>query len=82
VSWFWILSGSFFLIHRLKYLWNSDDLSRKISVISAILIFSNWATVLIVQGDNRYRIPLMTISILVQVVGWKNFTLRLKSYFN
>ena len=82
VSWFWILGGWFFLIIGLRYLWKSDDLSRKISVIFAILIFSNWATVLIVQGDNRYRIPLMTISILVQVVGWKNFTLRLKSYFN
>ena len=78
VSWFWILGGWFFLISGLKYLWKSDDLSRKISLIAAIFIFSNWATVLIVQGDNRYRIPLMTISILVQVVGWKNFTLRVK----
>jgi hypothetical protein len=51
---------------------------NKVGTVSAVLILSNWITALITIGDNRYRIPLMTISLLVQVIGWKNLIDKLQ----
>ena len=72
VSWFWIVGGWILLIMGFRYLFSNGGISRKIGVTAAVLILSNWITALITIGDNRYRIPLMTISLFVQVIGWKS----------
>jgi len=78
VSWFWIVGGWILLIIGFRYLFSNGGMPNKVGTVSAVLILSNWITALITIGDNRYRIPLMTISLLVQVIGWKNLIDKLQ----
>ena len=80
VSWAWILGGWLLLIVGFRALFKSGGLQRVIGNVTLMLIISNWLTVLVVQGDNRYRIPLMPFSLLLQVCGY--MTLRKIKYLN
>jgi hypothetical protein len=70
ISWIWILGGWWLLILGFRELLKSTRVERAIGVAAMLVILSSWFTVLIVEGDNRYRIPFMPLSILLQLVGY------------
>ena len=80
VSWVWILGGWLLLIIGYRSLFKYGGLQRAIGNVTLMLIISNWLTVLVVQGDNRYRIPLMPLSLLLQICGY--MTVRKIKYLN
>ena len=71
VSWIWILGGWFLLILGLRAAYKLGGLEKTIGIILLMTIISSWLAVLIVQGDNRYRIPFMPFSLFLQVCGYK-----------
>ena len=80
VSWVWILGSWLLLVIGFRALFKSGGLQRVIGNVTLMLIISNWLTVLVVQGDNRYRIPFMPFSLLLQVCGY--MALRKIKYLN
>ena len=80
ISWVWILGSWLLLVIGFRALFKSGGLQRVIGNVTLMLIISNWLTVLVVQGDNRYRIPFMPFSLLLQVCGY--MTLRKIKYLN
>jgi len=70
VSWVWILGGWLLLMVGFRSLFKSGGLQKVIGNVTLMLIISNWLTVLVVQGDNRYRIPFMPFSLFLQLCGY------------
>ena len=71
VSWIWILGSWFLLILGFRASSKLGGLEKIIGIILLIIILSSWLTVLIVQGDNRYRLPFMPFSLFLQLCGYK-----------
>ena len=71
ISWIFILGSWFLLILGFRTSLKLGGLEKVIGTISLIIIISSWLTVLIVQGDHRYRIPFMPFSIFLQLYGYK-----------
>ena len=71
VSWIWILGGWFLLILGFRAAYILGGLEKTIGIILLMTIISSWLAVLIVQGDNRYRIPFMPFSLFLQVCGYR-----------
>ena len=71
VSWIWILGGWFLLILGFRAAYKLGGLEKTIGIILLMIIISSWLAVLIVQGDNRYRIPFMPFSLFLQVCGYR-----------
>jgi hypothetical protein len=71
ISWIFILGSWFLLILGFRTSLKLGGLEKVIGTISLMIIISSWLTVLIVQGDHRYRIPFMPFSIFLQLYGYK-----------
>ena len=71
LSWFWLIGGLVLLIYGYITLWRQNSLERFIANISMIAISTNWLISLISIGDHRFRIPIMGMSIFLQVIGLK-----------
>ena len=71
VSWIWILGGWFLLIQGFRASFKLGGFEKTIGTIAVMIVLSSWLTVLIVPGDNRYRIPFMPFSLFLQVCGYK-----------
>jgi hypothetical protein len=71
VSWILIFGSWFLLILGFRAAFKLGGLERVIGNISLMIILSSWLSVLIVQGDHRYRIPFMPFSLFLQFYGYK-----------
>ena len=71
VSWGWFLSGLGLLIYGFTILWRLKSLERFIGSIAAIVVGSSWLISLVTIGDHRFRIPIMGMSLFLQVIGFK-----------
>ena len=71
ISWVWILCGWLLMILGIRFLLKSGGNERLLGAFILVLIASTWLITLMVQGDNRYRIPVMPFSLLVQVYGFQ-----------
>jgi hypothetical protein len=69
ISWLWIIGGWILLVLGLMHLWSRKESARITGLLSILLICLNWISALITIGDSRYRIPLMSVSLLLQVIG-------------
>jgi hypothetical protein len=52
-----------------KTLWSAGGLSKKLSTLTFLIVFLNWAISIGTLGDHRQRVPIMTITLLIQVIG-------------
>jgi hypothetical protein len=52
-----------------KALWSAGGLSKKISTLTFLIVFLNWAISVGTLGDHRQRVPIMTVSLFLQVIG-------------
>ena len=71
ISWAWIFGGWFLLIQGFRAAFKLGGLEKIIGNVSLVIVLSSWLAVLIVPGDNRYRIPFMPFSLFLQVCGYK-----------
>ena len=70
VSWIWLLGQLFFMFLGFRYLWRTNGLERLLgaSALSGVVI--SWLTSIATIGDHRFRIPTMTLSLFLQVIGF------------
>lgn len=77
ISALWQIFSLFFLFYGLINIYKLRNLERQIGVISAILILVNWGICLLTIGDHRFRLPILGISVFLQIIGLQ-FLLRRK----
>jgi hypothetical protein len=77
ISALWQIFSLFFLFYGLINIYKLRNLERQIGIMSAILILVNWGICLLTIGDHRFRLPILGISIFLQIIGLQ-FLLRRK----
>ena len=77
ISALWQIFSLFFLFYGLINIYKLRNLERQIGVMSTILILVNWGICLLTIGDHRFRLPILGISVFLQIVGLQ-FLLRRK----
>jgi hypothetical protein len=77
ISALWQIFSLFFLFYGLINIYKLRNLERQIGVMSMILILVNWGICLLTIGDHRFRLPILGISVFLQIVGLQ-FLLRRK----
>jgi hypothetical protein len=71
ISWLWLLSGIALLLYGYLTLWRQNSLERFIGNLAMVAISTNWLITLLTIGDHRFRIPIMGLSLFLQVIGLK-----------
>jgi hypothetical protein len=69
VSWAWMIGTLVLMLLGSKALWSAGGLSRKISTLTFLIVFLNWAISVGTLGDHRQRVPIMTVSLFLQIIG-------------
>jgi hypothetical protein len=71
ISWLWLLGGLALLLYGYFTLWRQNSLERFIGNLAMVAIATNWLITLFTIGDHRFRIPIMGLSLFIQVIGLK-----------
>jgi len=71
ISWLWLLGGIALLLYGYLTLWRQNSLERFIGNLAMVAIATNWLITLFTIGDHRFRIPIMGLSLFLQVIGLK-----------
>jgi len=71
ISWLWLLGGLALLLYGYFTLWRQNSLERFIGNLVMIAIATNWLITLFTIGDHRFRIPIMGLSLFLQIIGLK-----------
>jgi hypothetical protein len=71
ISWLWLLGGLALLLYGYFTLWRQNSLERFIGNLAMIAVATNWLITLFTIGDHRFRIPIMGLSLFLQVIGLK-----------
>jgi hypothetical protein len=79
ISWLWLLGGLALLFYGYFTLWRQNLLERFIGNLAMIAIATNWLITLFTIGDHRFRIPIMGLSLFLQVIGLKTLLKRGKA---
>ena len=69
VSWMWLLMSLGLLFWGARFLWQSGGLERLWGITAITLVVLNWLSSIATIGDHRFRIPTMTLSVILQTVG-------------
>jgi hypothetical protein len=79
ISWLWLLGGLALLLYGYITLWRQNSLERFIGNLAVIAVATNWLITLFTIGDHRFRIPIMGLSLFLQVIGFKTLFKRGKA---
>ena len=71
ISWLWLLGGLALLLYGYFTLWRQNSLERFIGNLAMVAIATNWLITLFTIGDHRFRIPIMGLSLFLQIIGLK-----------
>jgi hypothetical protein len=71
ISWLWLLGGLALLLYGYFTLWRQNSIERFIGNLAMVAITTNWLITLLTIGDHRFRIPIMGLSLFLQVIGLK-----------
>jgi hypothetical protein len=71
ISWLWLVAGIGLIIYGFIILWRLGSLEKLIGTIAMIAVSTNWLISLISIGDHRFRLPIMGMSLFMQVIGIK-----------
>jgi hypothetical protein len=69
VSWLWLLGGLFLLFWGTRFLWRTGGVEKLWGLSAFTLVMLNWLSSIATIGDHRFRIPTMTLSVTLQVIG-------------
>ena len=70
VSWAWIIGQILFIGLGFRFLWKAGGLEQLLGTAALAPIIINWLSVLVTIGDNRFRLPMMGLSLFLQAVGF------------
>jgi hypothetical protein len=73
VSWLWVLATLFFLAHGIRILWKAGGIERLWGFAAFSMVVINWLSSVATIGDHRFRIPTMTLSLILQTIGFCAF---------
>jgi hypothetical protein len=68
-SWLWMVGSILLAGLGVFKLWKAQGLSKYIGVSTGIIVLFNWAISVGTLGDHRQRLPIMTVSLFLQVIG-------------
>lgn len=77
ISWIWLLGGLLLLFLGFTSLWKRGGLERQISLLVVVPTIIEWLISVGTLGDHRYRIPIMGMSLFLQVAGFQALKERL-----
>jgi hypothetical protein len=69
VSWLWMLATIFLAGFGTFKLWKARGLSRYVGLSAGSIVLANWVISVGTLGDHRQRLPIMTLSLFLQVIG-------------
>ncbi len=69
ISYLWLVGQIALLIFGFITLYKRDELGKKVALLSVAPVLLAWLITLGTIGDHRFRIPIMGLSLLLQVVG-------------
>jgi hypothetical protein len=70
ISWIWLLSGLFLLFYGFVALKRLGDLEKNLSYLLLLPVVTSWLAGVATIGDHRFRVPTMSLSLVLQVVGF------------
>jgi hypothetical protein len=59
-------------------LWNARGLARYIGLSAGVIVLANWIISVGTLGDHRQRVPIMTLSLFLQVIGFASLVQKKK----
>jgi hypothetical protein len=68
----------FFLAYGFNRLWRNKGVERVLALTLALPVLASWLSAVATIGDHRFRIPTMSLSLVLQIVG----LLELKKRFS
>ena len=75
VSWFWLLAGIGLLVWGTRFLWLAGGVERLWGLSAFTMVLLNCLSSMVTIGDHRFRIPTMTLSVVLQTVGLTSLVL-------
>ena len=69
VSWVWMIGLIVLTLFGFYALWSSLGIYRYLGLMSGVIVLSNWLVSVGTLGDHRQRLPIMTISLFLQLIG-------------
>ena len=69
VSWAWMLGGLFLICFGFRKMLIAKGLVRDIGTFLVVIVTLNWLISVGTLGDHRQRLPIMTMSLVLQCVG-------------
>ena len=70
LSWLWMIGSILLAGFGVVKLWKARGLARYIGISSGVIVLSNWAISVGTLGDHRQRLPIMSLSLFLQVLGF------------
>lgn len=70
VSWIWLLSSLGLLFYGFGWLWRLGGLERQLGILAGAPILLAWLISIGTIGDHRFRLPIMGLSLFLQVCGY------------
>jgi hypothetical protein len=70
VSWIWLVMNLFLLFFGFDQLRRKGGIERILAFGLAIPILASWSSAVLTIGDHRFRIPTMSLSVVLQVIGF------------
>jgi hypothetical protein len=76
VSWLWLGGGIFLLLYGFNSIRRMPFFERRIGILMIAIVLSSWVASIVTIGDHRFRVPTMSLSLVLQVIGIWNFKKR------
>jgi hypothetical protein len=70
ISYLWLATGLFLLFYGFNYLRKLKGIESNLSYLLLSPILASWISAVGTIGDHRFRIPTMSLSLVLQVVGF------------
>lgn len=69
ISWIWLIFGFMLMLIGCLKLLRLEELNKYLGIILAAIIFPSWLVSLVTLGDNRFRLPILGATIILQIFG-------------
>jgi hypothetical protein len=69
ISWAWLLGGIFLMIYGFVALVRKSNFERQVGILLLLIVLSSWFAAVATIGDHRFRIPTMSMSLVLQFIG-------------
>lgn len=74
VSWLWLIGYLAILIFGAMRLSREGELGKRLVAIISATIAVNWLISLGTLGDHRQRVPILSLVVFLQIIGWMNIS--------